>query len=266
MAEHPNVGIIRRGYEAFSRGDMETLSQLFAKDVLWHEAGRNFELAGDYKGQEAVFASFARLQELSGGTFEVSIEECFADDRQAVAIHTARARNGNRLYEGRETIVFHLLDGRITDAWHTVRDVEAYDEFWSPYESVIEHPNVALMRQGYRAFSEGDLATLTERIAADAVWHGPQFGPLAGDYVGRDAIFGVFATIVQETEGTFRIEVNDVLCNDDRATVLCTTTTTRKGRTTTTDEVHVHRLRNGQTVEFWNATTDPQAMLDVWAD
>lgn len=245
---------------------MDTLSEVFAQDALWHEAGRRFELAGDYKGQEAIFATFARLMELSGGTFEVTLEECLADDRQAVAIHTARARNGNRMYEGRETIVFHLLDGRITDAWHTVRDVDAYDEFWSPYESVLEHPIAALMRAGYRAFAEGDLATLTERIAAYAVWHGPPLGPLAGDYVGRDAVFGVFAAIAQETDGTFRLEVKDVLCNDDWATVLCTETGTRNGRAITIDAVHVHRLRNGQTVEFWDATTDPQAMLEVWAD
>lgn len=264
--EHPNVELIRKGYDAFTRGDVATLSEVFTQDVLWHEAGSRFELAGDYKGQEAVFATFARLQELTDGTFTVTLEDCFADDRQAVAIHTVKARNGNRLYEGRETVVFHILDGKVTDAWHTVRDIDAYDEFWSPYESMIEHPNVALLRQGYEAFANGDIATLRERIAADAVWHGPQTGPLTGDYVGIDAILGVFAQLVQETDGTFRLVVLDVLCNDDWATVLCTATGTRNGRTTTIDDVHVHRLRNGQTVEFWNATTDPQATIDIWSD
>ncbi|HEX2039607.1 MAG TPA: nuclear transport factor 2 family protein [Acidimicrobiales bacterium] len=263
--EHPNVRLIRKGYDAFARGDMETLSELFARDILWHEAGSRFELAGDYKGQEAVFATFARLQELTQGSFSVTLEDCFADDRQAVAIHTAKARYGNRLYEGREVIVFHILDGRITDAWHTVRDVDAYDEFWSPYESMLEHPNVALVRQGYEAFAAGDIDTLRERIAPDAVWHGPKVGPLAGDYVGIDAILGLFASMVQETAGSLRIDVLDVLCNDDWGTVLCTVSGSRNGRTTTVDEVHVLRLRNGQTVEFWDATTDPQATIESWS-
>ena len=69
-----------------------------------------------------------------------------------------------------------------------------------------------------------------------------------------------------ETEGTFHVEVLDTLCNDDWATVLCTTTATRKGRTVTIDDVDVLRLRNGQVVEFWNATTDPQATIEAWAD
>ncbi|MDQ3757981.1 MAG: nuclear transport factor 2 family protein [Actinomycetota bacterium] len=264
--EHPNVKLIRQGYDAFTRGDMDTLSELFTQDVLWHGAGRSFELAGDYKGQEAVFTTFARMLELTGGSFTVALEDCFADDRQAVAIHTATARYGNRLYEGRETIVFHLLDGKVTDAWHTVRDIDAYDEFWSPYQSMVEHPNVALVRQGYEAFVTGDIATLQERIAPDAVWHGPTVGPLAGDYVGMEAILSLFVAIAEETDGTFRVEVLEILCNDDWATVLCTVTATRKGRSTSIDEVHVLRLRNGQTVEFWDATTDPQATIDIWAD
>ncbi len=34
-----------------------------------------------------------------------------------------------------------------------------------------EHPNIELSRRGYAAFGTGDMATLTELIADDAVWH-----------------------------------------------------------------------------------------------
>ena len=266
MAEHPNVGLIRKGYEAFGRGDIAALSELFTQDIQWHEAGGSgTPLAGDYKGQESVFEMFGQLVALTD-SFEVRLEECVADDRQAVAIHMANARKGGRCYTSREAIVFHLLEGKVTDAWHTVPDADAYDAFWSPYESAVDHPNLALMREGYDAFERGDVETLRRRIAFDAVWHGPTQGPLAGDYVGIDAILGVFMQIAQETEGTFRLEVKDILCNDDYATVLCTETGTRNGRTATIDTVHVHKLRNGQTVEFWESTTDPEQSLAVWAD
>lgn len=266
MAEHPNVGLIRKGYEAFSRGDLGALSELFTQDIQWHEAGgAGTPLAGDYKGQESVFEMFGQLVALTD-SFEVRLEECVADDRQAVAIHMANARKGGRCYTSREAIVFHLLEGKVTDAWHTVPDAEAHDAFWSPYESAVEHPNVALMRMGYEAFSTGDVETLKRRIAADAVCHGPKFGPVAGDYEGIDAILGMFARLMQETEGTLRVEVKDILCNDDWGTVLCTETATRNGTTETIDTVHVHRLRNGQTVELWVATTDPEAELALWGD
>ena len=38
--------------------------------------------------------------------------------------------------------------------------------------------NADLVQRGYAAFSTGDIATLSELFAADAVWHVPG-GPLA---------------------------------------------------------------------------------------
>ena len=261
MAEHPNAALIRKGYEAFARGDMAALGELFMSDVQWHEAGRDFALAGDYKGQQAVFTMFGRLMELTGGAFEVRLEECIADDRQAVAIHSASARRGSRTYTAREAIVFHLLEGRVTDAWHTVPDVDAYDAFWLEDD---EHPNMAMIRRGYEAFSTADLDTLSELIADDVVWHSRGGGPLDGDFLGRQAVFEMFGRLMQETGGTFRFEVDDILCNDDSATVLGRVTASRGGVTQTTKQVMVHRIRDGKTVEFWVATTDPKATVAFW--
>jgi ketosteroid isomerase-like protein len=38
---HPNEDLIRRGYDAFSRGDMDTLRALFHPDIVWHAPGRS---------------------------------------------------------------------------------------------------------------------------------------------------------------------------------------------------------------------------------
>jgi len=32
---HPNEDLVRRGYDAFSRGDMQTLRELFDPDIVW---------------------------------------------------------------------------------------------------------------------------------------------------------------------------------------------------------------------------------------
>jgi ketosteroid isomerase-like protein len=37
---HANEELLRQGYEAFSKGDMEALAALFAHDVVWHTPGR----------------------------------------------------------------------------------------------------------------------------------------------------------------------------------------------------------------------------------
>ena len=32
MADHPNVGLLRNGYDAFAKGDMDTVRDFFAED------------------------------------------------------------------------------------------------------------------------------------------------------------------------------------------------------------------------------------------
>ena len=54
-----NAAIVRRGYEAFNRGDLKTLTELLGDNVSWHTPGRS-PLAGDVVGREAVFARNGR--------------------------------------------------------------------------------------------------------------------------------------------------------------------------------------------------------------
>ena len=39
MSEHPNVARMREGYEAFAKGDLDTLRQQWTDDIVWHEGG-----------------------------------------------------------------------------------------------------------------------------------------------------------------------------------------------------------------------------------
>jgi ketosteroid isomerase-like protein len=59
MAEHPNVAWTRRGYEAFAKADLATLSELLAGDASWHVLGIG-PLSGSYHGRDEIFTFFAR--------------------------------------------------------------------------------------------------------------------------------------------------------------------------------------------------------------
>jgi ketosteroid isomerase-like protein len=130
---------------------------------------------------------------------------------------------------------------------------------------VTEHPNVELARQGYEAFAKGDKATLSELIADDVVWHVEGAGPLSGTYRSRDEVFGFFGRLAEETAGTFRLDVHDVLANDEHAVGLCVLSATRGGRSLEMPVANVSHVRDGKITEFWTATTDPQAAIDFWA-
>lgn len=55
--------------------------------------------------------------------------------------------------------------------------------------------NVDSARDAYEAFRSGDLQTLQEGFAEDAVWVTSDELPLGGEVSGRDAIMGNFAQI-----------------------------------------------------------------------
>ena len=111
---HPNEDLIRRGYDAFSRGDMDTLRELFDPDIVWHAPGHS-QLAGDHQGVDAVLSYFARTMELTGGNFRVEVHGVVANDEHAVGLNSVHAERAGRTLEDNNTLVFHVRDGKVTE-------------------------------------------------------------------------------------------------------------------------------------------------------
>ena len=131
MAADENVAIMQRAYEAFNTADIDTLTELFDENVVWHLPGRS-SMANDYQGRDATLAYFGQLAQESGGTFRAELERLLADDDgRVVGIqHSTADRDGKHL-DVRDSIVFQLKDGRITDGREHFEDLYAWDEFWS---------------------------------------------------------------------------------------------------------------------------------------
>src|SRR5439155_2365710 len=98
MRADENVAIMRRGYEAFNAGDMNTLTELFDESAVWHLPGRG-RFAGDYQGREATMAYFGELAQETGGTFRAKLEHLLADgeDRVIGMQRSSADRDGKRL-------------------------------------------------------------------------------------------------------------------------------------------------------------------------
>ncbi len=125
-----NAALVRRGYELFNSGDMAGLQQLFAEDAVWHGGGRG-RFGGEKRGRDATFAYFGQLGELSGGTFRAELHDVAASDEHVVGLHTNTAQRGGKALNLKEALVFHLHDGRITEAWEHYEDTQAWDDFFT---------------------------------------------------------------------------------------------------------------------------------------
>jgi len=131
MGADENVAVMRRAYEAFNTGDIDTLTALFDESAVWHLPGRS-SFAKDYQGREATLAYFGQLAQETGGTFRAELQHLTADDEgRVVGIQRSTADRGGKHLDVGDSIVFELKDGRITDGCEHFHDLYAWDEFWS---------------------------------------------------------------------------------------------------------------------------------------
>jgi ketosteroid isomerase-like protein len=130
MGAHDNGELIRSGYEAFSKGDMETIAKVFGPDIRWSISGRN-QISGTYNGQEETFAFFGKLMELTDGTFTVGIHDLLAsDDHVVVLAKESASRNGKSL-ESDDVHVWHIANGKAVEFWGISKEQHDVDEFWA---------------------------------------------------------------------------------------------------------------------------------------
>ena len=127
---HPNEDLVRRGYAAFGTGDVATLGELFADDLVWHVGGRS-PITGDYKGKDEVLGFFAQLAERAGGTFRVDIHDVLANDEHVVALVKVTGEREGKTLNDNGAQVFHVQGGKVTESWFHPGDAYAGDEFWS---------------------------------------------------------------------------------------------------------------------------------------
>ncbi|MBE8469875.1 nuclear transport factor 2 family protein [Streptomyces justiciae] len=131
MAEHPHAALVRKGYEAFSRGDMDTLRGLMTADCTQHVPGSG-PLSGDFKGQDAIIEMYGRLVEETGGTMRVELRQTLVDGRgHVVALHHTTAQRGGKTYDMDEAIVFRIVGDKASDLDQCVQDIDQADAFWA---------------------------------------------------------------------------------------------------------------------------------------
>lgn len=131
---------------------------------------------------------------------------------------------------------------------------------------MAQHPNEEQLKKAYQAFGSGDLDTVGQLLADDVLWHVGGDTPISGDYKGRDEVFGFFAKLVQETGGSFKLDVHDILANDEHAVALCHTSAQRNGKTLDQNVVHVYHIgTDGRATEFWGFPEDSRVIEEFWS-
>jgi uncharacterized protein len=130
----------------------------------------------------------------------------------------------------------------------------------------MAHPNEDRTREGFAAFGRGDFDALKDQFWADDIrYHVPGRSSTSGDYEGVDQVLGLFGQMAELTGGTVRVELHDVLANDEHAVTLFTLRAERPGKQLEDHVVQVAHIRDGKTTEVWLHPGDPDAMAEFWS-
>lgn len=79
----------------------------------------------------------------------------------------------------------------------------------------IADANADAVRRAFTALNANDFAALARLFHRDAAWYIPGRSAVAGEALGRDAVFARFAQCVRDTGGTFRMSLKKVLQSTD---------------------------------------------------
>ena len=131
---------------------------------------------------------------------------------------------------------------------------------------MVEHPNAMRFRAFYDALSAGDAEALLNTLSPDVRFHVPGDGMLAGEYEGIQGVATLGLRAAAETNGTFKLDLLDVIANDTYAVSRHRWTAERDGRRIEMNNMNAYRFdAAGKIVERWEFIEDQRTHDDFWA-
>lgn len=123
-----------------------------------------------------------------------------------------------------------------------------------------------VVRRGYEAFNSADMETLTGLFDEGASWHTPGRSGIAGDFEGRDAVFGQFGRFGGDTGGTFKADLKHVVADDDGHVVgVHHNSAERDGKQLDVDCCLLFEIRDGKVISGREHFFDLNAWDEFWS-
>ena len=130
----------------------------------------------------------------------------------------------------------------------------------------MAHPHEELVRQGYKAFGEGDMDTLRSLFAEDAVHVATGKSPIAGEYKGVDDILGYYGKLFELSDGTFTADLQKVSVEgDDTVVATHRDRGQRAGKTLDQDEELTFTIADGKFTRLVENHSDQAAYDEFWS-
>ena len=131
-ATRTDEAIVRAGFDAFARGDMEGFGALFHADASWNHRNDD-RLGGVHRDRDGILAFIAESGQLTAGTLRAVPEAVLADGdgRVAVLTRVSGTRPDGRSFDDSQILLFTIEDMRVRSVDQYVGDPPAVQAFWA---------------------------------------------------------------------------------------------------------------------------------------
>lgn len=124
---------------------------------------------------------------------------------------------------------------------------------------MADHPNAAKYRAATEAMNAGKPEEAADLMSDDIVWW--QIGvkePLRGKQALMDSM-------QQFEDSQIKVDLHDVIANDEHVVALVTATATKDGRTFEYRTAEIHHMKDGKVTERWAFSDDTEAIKKFFA-
>lgn len=126
--------------------------------------------------------------------------------------------------------------------------------------------NEAVVRSFYAAFETADYERQVRGFLAEEVrWHVAGNNPLAGEFIGIDAVLEAMRRYGEHSNHTLKLDTESVFADEHHAVAIHRATAHREGFVYRAHEIDVFRVSDGLITEFWSFSEDQAATDTLWS-
>jgi ketosteroid isomerase-like protein len=127
------------------------------------------------------------------------------------------------------------------------------------------HPHTELLKKFYDCFAKGDTAGMLEYCSDDVTFQIAGKSKLAGKYTKTTVGPELMLKIRELSDGTFKLEIHDIMASDQHGMVLTSDSVMRKGVKHEYRSVHVWRIQKGKLLAWYEYPRDLYQYDTVWS-
>jgi ketosteroid isomerase-like protein len=124
--------------------------------------------------------------------------------------------------------------------------------------------NEEVVRDGYAAFTSGDMDTLKTMFTSDFVHHVAGSSQLAGDHKGPDGAIALYGRLFELSGGTLKVELEGLKSDGDKVEATHRATAAREGKSLDQPEVMTFTVKDGKMARLDEQPSNQAAFDEFW--